>query len=48
MEIEHDIEWGACGDFVLVAEITPHPGKSDCDFRSPIGMRIGEYNGEHG
>ena len=39
-EIEHEIQWGACDDFGLAAESTPHPGESDCDFRSSNGIHI--------
>ena len=38
-EIEKEIQWGASDGFGLLAESTPHPGNSDCNFRSPIDMR---------
>ena len=41
-EIVHEIQWGACDDFGLAAESTPHPGEFDCGFRFPIGMHIGD------
>ena len=40
-EIEHEIQWGVCDDFVLAAESTPYPGESNNDFPSLIGMHIG-------
>ena len=40
-EIEQEMQYGACNDFGLAAENTPHPWESACDFRSPIGMHIG-------
>ena len=33
---------GACDDFGLVVENTPHSGSSDCYFRSTIDMDIGD------
>ena len=42
MEIEHEVQWVACDDYSLAAESPPHPPESEYDFRSPIGIHIGQ------
>ena len=40
MEIEHEILEGACDDFGLAVESTPHLGEPGCDLRSLIDVHI--------